>query len=306
MSNTNSGAARPTKNERRDAAREKSRTLREEQRKKERRNRWIIQGSVIGATLAIVAVIALVITNSVQPPAPGPRNMASDGILIGEGFEAVPTEAIQPGALPVANVRDETSEVISIQMFVDYLCPICGVFEDTNGEQIATWVETGAATVEIFPYAILDRVSQGTKYSTRAANAAACVANYSPNQFFAFNALLFANQPEENTAGLSDEELIALTVEAEVEKAPSIGQCVRDQKFKTWVAEARDRHGAGPVPNSNVASVTGTPTIIVNGVQYTGSLNDPAAFSSFVLQAANASFNDKASSTATPTPTPAP
>jgi len=305
MSNSN-GAERQTKNERRDAAREKARLLREEQRKKDRRTRWIVQGSVIGATLAIVAVIALVIMNSVQPPAPGPRNMLSDGILIGEGFEAVPTEGIQPGELPVAHVRDEESDVISIQVFLDYLCPICGVFEETNGEQIATWVESGAATVEIFPYAILDRASQGTKYSTRSANAAACVANYSPNQFYDFNTILFENQPEENTVGLSDDELVALTVEANVEKAPSIGQCIRDQKFKTWVADARERHGTGPVPNSNVASVTGTPTIIVNGVQYTGSLNDAAAFSAFVLQAANASFNDKASSTATPTPTPAP
>jgi protein-disulfide isomerase len=305
MSNSN-GAERQSKNERRDAAREKARLLREDKRKKDRRTRWIIQGSVIGSTLAIVAVVALVIMNSAQPSAPGPRNMLSDGILIGEGFEVVPTEGIQPGEQPVANVRDEESDVISIQMFVDYLCPICGVFEDTNGEQIATWVDSGAATVEIFPYAILDRASQGTKYPTRAANAAACVANYSPNQFFDFNTILFANQPEENTLGLSDEEIVALTVEANVEKAPTIGQCIRDQKFKTWVAEARERHGAGPVPNSNVDSVAGTPTIIVDGVQYTGALNDPAAFSAFVLQAANSSFNEKASSTATPTPTPAP
>jgi hypothetical protein len=46
-----------------------------------------------------------------------------------------------------------------------------------------------------------------------------------------------------------------------------------------------------------VKSVTDTPVIIVNGKQYTGSLTDASAFSTFVLQTAGAYK-------ATPTPTP--
>ena len=61
MSNGNSGDSRLTKNERREAAREKARIQRDEQKKKDRRTKWILQGSVGLALVAIVAVIALVL-----------------------------------------------------------------------------------------------------------------------------------------------------------------------------------------------------------------------------------------------------
>jgi len=299
-----SGNNRQSKNERREAAREKAKELRESQRKKDRRTKVVLQGSVIIALLAIVAVVAFVIVTTVRPAGPGPRNMLSDGILIGEGLTATPTKALQPGAEPVPNPRNDDDDVIRIQMYVDYFCPICGQFEDANGDQLTTWLESGAANVEIFPMAILDRASQGTKYATRAANAAACVADSSPDQYYDFHNILFANQPEEGTEGLSDEELIAFTEEAGVSEPGTVAKCIDDQKFKSWVADARTRAQNGPIFDSNVAKIAGTPTVIVNGLKYTGALDDPKAFSAFVLQAENTNFNE--SSTATPEPTAEP
>jgi protein-disulfide isomerase len=301
------GDDRQSKNQRREAAREKSRLLRDQQRKKEKRSRFVLQGGVIIASLAILAVVTLVIINSVKAPSPGPRNMLSDGILIGEGFVATPTAALEAGEKPVPNVIAADSDVIHIQMFVDYFCPICGQFEKTNGDQLATWVESGAASVEIFPMAILDRSSLGSKYSTRAANAAACVADNSPDQYYAFNTILFDNQPEEGTRGLEDDELVALTQEANVQNADQIETCITGQEFKNWVADARTRAQNGPIPNSNIeGGIEGTPTVIVNGVKYTGALNDDKAFASFVLQAENSSFNENSTSTPTPTPSATP
>jgi protein-disulfide isomerase len=152
--------------------------------------------------------------------------------------------------------------------------------------------------------AILDRLSNGTKYATRAANAAACVADNSPDSYYDYNTILFENQPEEGTDGLTDAELIDLTVEAGVSSPKLVANCIEDQEFKTWVADARTRAQNGPIPNSNVDAVAGTPTVIVNGVKYTGALNDAKAFAAFVIQAEN---DDSAeTSTSTPTPTPAP
>ena len=301
-----SGDDRQSKNERREAAREKAKLLRESQRKKDRRSKVVLQGGVIIASLAILAVVALVIVNSVKTPGPGPRNMLSDGILIGEGFTATPTKALKAGAEPVPTERDEESDVISIQMYVDYFCPVCGDFEKANEDQLTTWIESGAATVEIFPMAILDRLSQGTKYATRAANAAACVAYTSPDQYYDFHNILFANQPKEGTGGLTDDELIALTAEAKVTSPKVVAECIEDQKFKGWVADARSRAQAGPIENSNVEKIAGTPTVIVNGLKYTGALDDAKAFSSFVIQAENTNFNEKSTSTPTPSPAPVP
>jgi protein-disulfide isomerase len=301
-----SSDSRLTKNERREAAREKARILREEQKKKDRRTKVLLQGGIILASIAIIAVIGLVIFNSIRPAGPGPANMASDGIQLSQGAVATTTPALEAGEDPIPNERDEAAGVLDIQMFVDYLCPICRSFEETNGAYISSLMENGNTTVEIHPIAILDRLSQGTKYSTRAVNAAACVANSSPNDYYAFHNLLFANQPAENTTGLTDDELIALTVEAGVDDAETIASCIRDQEFKAWVAASTARALNGPIPNSNVDKVQGTPTVIVNGVKYEGAVNDLASFQAFVVQVAGSDFVENTESTPTPTPTPTP
>lgn len=302
MSNGTSGDSRLTKNERREAARDKARVLREEQKKKDRRTKFILQGSIIVASLAIIAVIVLVIVNSVRPAGPGPANMASDGIQIGQNFKATATPALKPGDDPVPNDPDATPGVLSIQMYVDYLCPFCGAFEATNGDYLTSLLENGGATIEIHPITILDRLSQGTKYSTRAANAVACVADQSPNQFYAFHTALFANQPAENTPGLSDDEMIALAESAKVGSLDEVSACIKNQTFKTWVANASARALNGPIPNSDIDKVTGTPTVLVNGQKYPGAVDDLASFQAFVIQAAGTDFNEN--STPTPTPTP--
>lgn len=301
MTNVTPGDGRLSKNEKREAAREKARILRIEQKKKERRTKVLLQGGIILASLAIVAVIALVIVNSVRPVGPGPANMASDGVQISEGFIATETPALKSDEAPVPNKRDEASGILDIQIYLDYQCPNCGDFEKTNADYITSLVENGKTTVEYHPISFLDRAS-GTKFSTRAANAAACVANYSPNQFYAFNALMFDNQPAENTPGLDDAKLIELTTEAKVESAASISTCINELEFKAWVGAATARALNGPIPNSNIEKIPGTPTVIVNGLKYEGSITDLASFQAFVLQATGADFNEQ--STPTPTPTP--
>ncbi|MFM2475564.1 DsbA family protein, partial [Burkholderia cenocepacia] len=56
--------------------------------------------------------------------------------------------------------------------------------------------------------------SQGSEYSTRAANLVGAVAALHPEAAPAVVRALFADQPAEGTAGLSDEELLAIAAEA--------------------------------------------------------------------------------------------
>jgi len=296
--------ARLSKNEKRLAAREKARVLREEQQKKDRRTRLILQGSIVLGLVAIVAIVALVLVNSVGPSGPGPKNMASDGIQLNQGAIATETAALKAGEDPKPNTQ--VAGTLDIQMYVDYLCPYCGQFEATNGDYITGLLANGKTTVEIHPLAVLDRLSQGTKYSTRATNAAACVANYSPNQFYDFHNLLFANQPAENSTGLTDDQLVDLTTQAAVENPDKIATCIKNQEFKKWVSDSTTRALNGPIPNSDVDKVTGTPTIIVNGKKYPGSISDLASFQAFVIEAAGTDYNQQSTPTPTPTPTATP
>jgi protein-disulfide isomerase len=147
-------------------------------------------------------------------------------------------------------------------------------------------------------------MSLGTKYSTRAANAAACVANYSPDSFFDFNSLLFADQPKENTEGLTDDKLVATAKQAKVTSLGSITSCIKDQSFKAWVTAATSRATTGPIAHSDVTKVSGTPTVIINGVKYDGAVDDASAFSAAIVKAAGDTFREDATASPSPSPTP--
>ncbi len=300
MAHGDSGDGRPSKNQRRELAREKARLNREKQKKRDRRSRWVLQGGIGLVLVAIIAIVGLIIWNGVRPAGPGPANMASDGIHIGEGFKATPTMALASDADPVPTATED-SGVVNIRVYVDYLCPYCKDFDEANAEQLEGYIETGAATVEIHPLAVLTSRAQG--YSLRAANAAACVANYSPDTFWEFNRLLFDNQPAEQSSGLDNAAIIKITEEAGVGKADAVAGCITDQRYKAWVDAATDRVLMGDIPDSNIEQVQGTPIIVVNGKQYRGELSDPSEFAAFVLAQ---STEEDADAEATPAPSATP
>jgi protein-disulfide isomerase len=308
---TYGGDGRLTKNERREAAREKARVLREQHRKVEKRNRALLQGGLVLGSVAIVAIVAVLIFNGAKPAGAGPLNMLSDGLKIGKDFKATPTAALAAGSDPIPFTTPANSATVDIRVYVDYICPFCQAFEAANNPQIETWLKSGAATLEIHPIAALNASSQGTFYSTRAANAAACVANFSPDSFWAVNKALFVNQPKEGTTGLTDDELIKVLTDAGAGNMDKISPCVKDQTFKAWVTAATDRALAGPLPAAKITDpandkVKGTPTILVNGMLYGGAGDDANAFAAFVVQAAGASFNANPTASPTPTATPSP
>jgi len=287
-----------SKKARRDQAREHAREMREAERKRKVRNGWFIKGGV-GLALIAAAVITILVFNNVRQaeieaatPKPGPANMISDGILLtGDGtgsIVAVPTAAIPADGTPTPTDPTAYPDTVNIVTYIDLFCPVCQAFEQANSEQINNWVSAGVATLEVHPISILDNRSAGTRYASRAANAMACVANYQPNVFYQATTAMYASQPAEGTAGLTNDEIASVLTSAGVTE-PKVSECITDETFKQWVTAATQRTGS-PLPNSDVAGVSGTPTVLVNGYQYTGTLNDAAAFSEFVGAVASGSY----------------
>ncbi|PZE27181.1 hypothetical protein DEI86_06640 [Curtobacterium sp. MCBD17_028] len=331
MTNRPEGDERATRNERRAAARIRAQQARARQKRRQRGVRIGLQAGLVVVLIAIVAVVSIVLVRSVQPAGPGPAHMAGGGITIGQGLRAVGAGRGDAGgagratssasasagssgtasATPSASATGDASGAVDvagtvhITMYIDYLCPICGQFEHENNAYIRGLVTSGAATVEIHPIAILTNRSQGTKYSLRAANAAACVANSSPDQFFAVNQALYAEQPEENTKGLDDAQLRHLVAGVHgIRHLDAIERCIDTQRYAAWVdARTNDvlTHG---VPGTGLRQLTGTPTIFVNGKRYDYSLPfTNAEFRTFVVTAAGSTY---ASGDETPVPTPTP
>lgn len=289
-----------SKKARRDQAREHARQLREIERKRKARNGWLIKGGVLLFSIAAAVVIVLVVSSINQAaieaakPKPGPANMISDGILLtadsaGSGeIVAVPTPAIPAGGKPTPTDPDDYPDQVKIVTYIDYFCPFCNAFEQTNAEQIGTWVSAGNATLEVHPISILDNQSVGTRYATRAANAMACVANFEPDLYFQASTAMFDSQPAEGTGGLSDNDILSVLFGAGV-TSEEIPDCVEDETFSQWVKQATDRTSS-PLPNSELDRVSGTPTVLVNGIQYPGAVDDAEAFFAFVSAIATGTY----------------
>jgi len=297
---TGRGANGPSKKDKREAAREHARIMREEAAKKARRRKWWIQGSVAVVIVAVLAVVALVIVNSIPQgqTATGPKNMISNGIVFTSSTKAVRTPALQKGESPVPTAQPNPSKVAYITIYEDLQCPYCQQFEQTNMAQIQQWLDAGLAQLEIHPLNYLTSAGNGG-YSLRAGNAVACVADYQPDKFLAVNSALYAKQPKENSGGLPNSEILSILKSAGASSS-NITTCVNNVRYTNWLNNATELAATKALPNSNGAKMNGTPTVLVNGQEYQGSLTDTTTFASFVQSQV------VASSTSTPTPTPTP
>jgi len=255
-------APRPTKNQRREAAREAARAAREKALKRQKLLKWLIPTVASVAILAIVAGVVWAVIAFQPPPKKeaGPANMISDGILFESdgdgGVQYVPTAAIKKGGDPVET--EPRDGLLNIVTYVDFTCPICKQFEDAYSESIQQLVADGSATLEVHPVAILDHQFTGREVSTRANNVGACVANYAPDSFLDVMSAMYANQAQEGTTGMNNSALVDVVKGAGLDDA-DVNECITGESFTPWVTAATSRSG-----------VRGTPTVIINGTTWDG------------------------------------
>ncbi|MFD1722337.1 DsbA family protein [Amnibacterium endophyticum] len=271
------GGRRPSNARRRELARTKAQQQREAQQRRDRRRRIALQASIGAVLIAVVVVITLVLTKAQPPVTAIPQHMPDGGITIsGPDLQAVRG----PAATSTTSAGSRTSfeGKVLIQEWEDFGCPACQRFEQTNAAQIEQLVRSGAAVVQYFPVAILDnRFAPGDDYSTRAANAAAAVANWSPDAYRAFHAALFRPgvQPAEGGAGLGDDRLVQIAQQVGAGHLPEIRRAVHDRRFTGWIA-ARTRdftHNRGPLAAVDFPTTwqgPSTPTVLVDGHYYDG------------------------------------
>ncbi|MDQ0692396.1 protein-disulfide isomerase [Arthrobacter sp. W4I7] len=283
---------RKSKAERTADAREKARLIREEQLKKDKRNKLLIGWGIVAAVVAILVVVALVVTTSMkqngpvadQGPTPANGNAHGgvtllantevakldpatvDAAAVGEPPQAAPAEVVAPGA------EAEAGKPVKVVLYIDFICPVCKNFEAQYNEQLTSLRNEGKITVEYRALGFLDSRST-TNYSSRAANAAACVVDESPEKYAEFVDALFANQPAEGGAGLSDDKLKSMASDIGVD----INSCVDEKTYRPFVKFT--------TKEASAIGVTGTPSVFVEGKQWGKGASAQTPFPEF-LQAA--------------------
>ena len=233
--------------------------------------------AILAAVIAFAVLFAAVFGTFVSSlaGATGPSNSA-------------PSTDVLSGTVGAAHFDDGYLELgsgpVVVDVYFDVLCPFCKAFEDTNGPQLALAVQNDAITLRLHSLTFLDRASAGTDYSSRASSALTCQATMNPDGTLDLLAALYADQPAENTAGLSNTELASLAAAA----APggrSIADCVGSEVYQAWSQQNTERAFTGPIDATDLTMIEGTPTVLVDGLVYPGSITDPEQFNAFVSAA---------------------
>jgi protein-disulfide isomerase len=287
---------RKSKAERTAEAREKARQIREEQLKKDKRNKLLIGWGIVVAVVAILAVVALVVSTSLknnapvadQGPTPANANVHG-GVTLLKGSEVAksepgtvniadlpPAPATPPATVKAPGADAEAGKPVKVVLYIDFICPVCKNFEAQYNETLTKLRDEGKITVEYRPLGFLDSRST-TNYSSRAANAAACVVNESPEKYSDFVNALFDKQPAEGSAGLSDDDLKKMATEV---GAKSIDSCIDQKTYRPWVKYATQE--------ASIIGVSGTPTVMVDGKQWGKGDSAQTEFPAFVEAAIKA------------------
>ncbi|WP_025134746.1 thioredoxin domain-containing protein [Leucobacter sp. PH1c] len=279
---------RPTKNERRAQAREQARLAREQEKKREKRNRLFLQGGIVLGVLAILGIVALVLTQTMKPAGPGPENMASGAAVFTKDLKVLKTPALESGAEREAREVNRDELPLDVTVYADYMCPACGAFEQQYGTMLENYAGAGDIELGIYPLNFLDSMSNGSKYSTRAANLFSCVVEEQPDVAFQLHTRLLSAevQPKEQTTGLTDDQLLEQAEAAGAELTTELRQCVKDVRFGNFIssnykaasetgilglakgAQMLSADGVTPQPADGPQRLVSTPTVIVNGQQW--------------------------------------
>ena len=240
-------------------AAERAAAIRREQQSKERRRR------TVWVSVAVLAVLALVV--GVVAGVQASRDTTGE-------TATPPAGAVDTFALPMG----EPGAPVTVEVYEDFMCPFCGQFEEQSREALKQYAGAGDVHVQYKVISILDGASS-TDYSTRATNAMAVVLDEAgPDVAVAFHDMLFENQPEEGSAGLSDDELVDLAVEAGASEA-AVREPIESLSFEQWAKNATD--------DASKDDVIGTPAIFVNGEQVEGgTIAEVAATMEDVIDAA--------------------
>lgn len=210
-------------------------------------NRGVIAAIAIVVALAVVIGVSIWLQDRNKPELPN----------------AIPLAAAGP-QYPVTTqgetvVTGNPQAPVTIDVYEDFLCPVCGQFEKDYHQRLAQAAAEGKAKVVYHPVAILDDLSTPAGYSTLAAGSALCAAE--AGIFPRFHDSLYGAQPQEGGRGWTSAELVQLG--RALGAGDGFAHCVQtDAKPRITAATENATRYIGGLRSDHRF---GTPSVLVNG-----------------------------------------
>ena len=188
--------------------------------------------------------------------------------------EGAPSVATGFGFRTAAPSASDIDKRVVVTLFEDLQCPACKQFERMFSDALDTLRGNPDVIVEYRMISFLDNASTN-KYSSRATNASACVAEATAtggdwSTWLRFHTMLYDQQPNEGGSGHDDARLAAL---ASTAGSPDVRDCITGNTYASWVAAGTQ---------DALRGISATPTVQING--HTVELSTPADLVSAVEQ----------------------
>lgn len=248
------------------STREKAAAARAAQEAADKRRERTVK--VVGA-IGVLAVVAAII--------------GAAFIARGDGGGTSPTEIPSDAALP-AGVSAPTYGVKvgtggpTLETYEDFQCPACGQFEQLSGSTISKLVDGGKVTLQLQMLNFLDR-NLNNDASLRATAAFGCAVD--AGKTLEYHSTVYANQPEQEGTGYTDEQLLQFGKDAGITGAEydTFAACVDSKKYFGW-SNLSQRYG-------EEQGVQSTPTVLLDGQPLEPTtFGDPAALTKAIEAAA--------------------
>ncbi len=229
------------------------RAARAEQMRKEREKADRKQRNFITVGIVVI-VIGLIAVGGWGIKAASDDNQKNDKVVqpknATEDFGIVVDSAAVGGTAPA------DAKPVSVELYEDFQCPACRSFEQESGAFLKSQVASGAITVTYRPFSFLDDLGGSpNEYSRRSTNVALCALDKGGvGDYIKVHDYLYANQPDEGTAGPENPELISAVKDLGI---TGIDECVKTERFIPWIKEAKDAGAKKDVSSS--------PTVLVAG-----------------------------------------
>lgn len=227
----------------------------------ERRRERLVR--IIGAVTVVVVVVGIIAVAVIA------RGSSDSGQTVS------PTEIIEDAALPAGVLAADSAHPFGVlygtagadapvlEIWEDFQCPACAAIEQANGAGIAQLGAEGVVQVVWRPATFLDRVNDGgdpavANSSTRAAAAWGCAMDL--DKTVEFHDALFANHPETEGDGYTDEQFAQIAGDAGISGADleTFQGCVADGTYRDWASNSGvsfSNSGAGGTPYATLDGV---------------------------------------------------
>ena len=227
----------------REARRAKAAALRQRELARERSRRVLLISVAVVVVLALIAVVVVVVDRS-RDAATTVGQASPTGVTADDGGYVLP-------GTPAAGVP-------TLDIWLDYQCPICKQFEDVSGTVYPQLAADGKAKVVVHTLSFLDQ-NLGNDASERAAEGAAAAAEQ--GRFVEYTQQVFAHQPEREGTGYTDDQLEGFAKDAGV---ADLATWRRQLDEHTWLGFVRRVAGS-----MEEKGVNGTPTVVVTSADGT-------------------------------------